>query len=258
VRRPRFHLRTLMVAVGIIAALLVDLRVNLSWWAVKPALYLVFIPLVSASLAARIPHRGLVVLVGAINALLLLAWYELRRPTEGILVGGSDTEYVLHLMQDCCYSEPNLGIRRAFGWVVGWVVWRGTMPDLLCLIGSMLVLMAMLARSVSLRSRIIGAMSLTVLSIYGWATSRRWGGTDDSQDWLTFRPWYGGDKTPVHLAQRWLHEGGGLPTIWSAIGAVRALELAVLAIVFVSLTAVAWHASVNGGRTFHSRSKRKA
>jgi len=254
VRLPRFHLRTLMVAVGIIAALLVDLRVNLSWWAVKPALYLVFIPLVSAPLAARSPRRGLVVLVGAINALLLLAWYELRRPTEGILVGGSDTEYVLHLMQDCCHSEPNLGICRVFGWVVG----RGTMPDLLCLIGSMLVLIAMLARSVSLRSRIFGAMSLTVLSIYGWATSRRWGGTDDSQDWLTFRPWYGGDKTPVRLAQRWLHEGGGLPPIWSAIGAVRALELAVLAIVFVSLTAVATHASVNGGRTFHFRSKRKA
>jgi len=116
------------------------------------------------------------------------------------------------------------------------------MPDLLCLIGSMLMLMAMLARSVSFRSRILGAMSLTVLSIYGWATSKRWGGTSDYHDWLTHWPWYGGDKTPIHLAQRWLHEGGGLPTIWRAIGAVRALELVVLAMVFVSLTAVALHA----------------
>lgn len=39
--------------------------------------------------------------------------------------------------------------------------------------------------------------------------------------------------------QCWLHEGAGLATIWRAMGAVRALELAVLAIVFISLTAVA-------------------
>jgi hypothetical protein len=235
VRVPRFHLRTLMVAVGIIAALLMDLRINISWWAVKPALYLIFIPLVSATLAARSPRPRLVVLVGAINALLLLAWYDLRRPTEGILLGGEDVEYVLHIIQDCCCSLPSLGIRRAFGWVV----WRGTMPDLLCLIGSMLMLMAMLARSISFRFRILGAMALTVLSIYGWATSKRWGGTVDYQDWLISRHWYGGDKTPIHLAERCLYEGDGLPRLWKAIGAVRALELVVLVMVFVFVAAIA-------------------
>jgi hypothetical protein len=237
VRVPAFHLKTLMVAIGIIAALLMDLRVTLSWWAIKPALYVVFIPLVSTTLAARSPHPRLIVLVAAMNALLLLAWYELRRPTEGVLLGGEDVEYPLHVMQDCCYPSPSLGISRAFGWVVG----RGTMPDLLCLMGSMFMLMAMLAGSGSYRSRILRATGLTLLSIYGWATSKRWGGTHDYQDWLTSRPWYGGDKTPVHLAQRWLHGGGGLPTLWRAIGTVRALEFAVLATVFVSLAAVLLH-----------------
>jgi hypothetical protein len=197
-----------------------------------------------------VPRRRLIVLVGAINALLLMAWYELRRPTEGILLGWEDTEYVLDSMRDWHNSSPDLRISRAFGWVV----WRGTMPDLLCLIGSMLVLVAMLARSVSLRLRILSAMSLTLLSIYGWATSKRWGGTSDYQDWLTWRPWYGGDKTPIHLAQRWLHEREGLPTLGRAIGTVRALEFIVLAVVFVSLTAIGWHAIRQSGRTFHSRS----
>ena len=85
-------------------------------------------------------------------------------------------------------------------------------------------------------------MSLTLLSIYGWATSKRWGGTDDYQEWLTHPCWEDGDKTPFHLAQRWLHERDGLPTLWRAIGTVRALELAMIAIVFVSLTTVALHA----------------
>ena len=237
-RLPRFHLKTLMVAVGIIAALLACLRGDISWWAVKPALYLVFIPLVSATLAARSPPRPLIVLVIAINALLLLAWYELRRPTEGFLVGHEDIEYVLDSMQYWRNSTPDLRIRRAFGRVVR----RGTMPDLLCLIGSIVALVAMRARSVSLRLKIFSAMSLTLLSIYGWATSKRWGGTDDYQEWLTHRYWEDGDKTPIHLAQRWLHEREGFPTLWRAIGTVRALELAMIAIVFVSLTTVALHA----------------
>jgi hypothetical protein len=238
VRLPQFHLRTLTVAIGIVAALFADLRVNVSWWAVKPALYLVFIPLVSATLAARSPRRGFVVLVAAMNALLLLGWFELRRPEEGFVCGWRNSEHVLDGIQDCCRLSPDDAIRAA----LNWIAWRGTMPDMLCLVGSMLILLAILGRSVSCRSRILWAMSLTVLSIYGWATSKRWGGTDDSQDWLTYFPWYGGDKTPIHLSQRWLHEGGGLPRIWSAIGAVRASEFAVLATVLVSLTAVALHA----------------
>ena len=235
---PRIHLRTLMVSVGIIATLCVDFHASVSWWEVKPMLFCLFIPVVSATLAMGNPRRCVIVPVTALNALLLLAWYELKRPMEGIMVGHEDTQCVQDLMRHCYYAAPNIGIRRA----LVWVVWRGTMPDLLCLVGSMLMLMAMLARSVSRRWRILGAMSLTLLAIYGWATSKRWGGTVDYQDWKSWSPWYAGDKTPVHLAQRWLHEGGGLPTIWRAIGAVRALELAILATVFVSLTAVALNA----------------
>ena len=236
-RLPWFHLRTQMIAVGIIATLCVDFHPSVSWWQVKPILWFLFIPVLSATLAMGNPRRRVIVAVTTLNALLLLAWYELRRPTEGILIGGEDTEYVRHLMRHC-YYWPNLGI----GHVLHWVVRRGTIPDLLCLAGSMLMLMAMLVRFVSRRWRILGAMSLTLLATYGWATSKRWGGTEDYQDWKSWSPWHAGDKTPVHLTQRWLHEGGGLPTIWRAIGAVRVLELAVLAIVFVSLTAVALHA----------------
>jgi hypothetical protein len=174
VRLPRFHLRTLMIAVGIFASLCVDFHPSASWWQVKPILSFLFIPVVSATLAMGNPRRCVIVSVTALNALLLLAWYELRRPTEGFLIGGEDTEYVRHMMRDY-YYRPNLGISHA----LHWVVWRGTMPDLLCLVGSMLMLMAMLTRSVARRWRILAAMSLTLLATYGWATSKRWGGTDD-------------------------------------------------------------------------------
>ena len=180
----------------------------------------------------------MVVIATAVNTVLLLAWIELRRPLEGILIGIEEPEFIRHVIALIYYPTLYDGTNYALHWVAR----RGTMPDLLCMMGSMAMLTVMLVRPVSFRTRSSGALSLTLVAIYGWANSKRWGGTDDYHDWLTWQSWYTGDKTPIHLAQRWLNEGGGLHTIWRAIGAVRALEFVVLAMVFVSLTAVALHA----------------
>jgi hypothetical protein len=88
-----------MVAVEIIAVCLVDFRCNLSWWAVKPALYFVLIPVASATLAMRSAPRRLVVLATMVNTLLLVGWYQLRRPEEGIVVGWSNPEYVRDIIR---------------------------------------------------------------------------------------------------------------------------------------------------------------
>jgi hypothetical protein len=116
------------------------------------------------------------------------------------------------------------------------------MVELLYLAGSLLILMMMLARPISFRARICAALFLTLLVLYGWGNSKRWGGTDDSFEWLTHRPWSFGDKTPIHLARYWVREGDAFSALWRAIGAVRALELLVLTIVLASLSAVGLHA----------------
>ncbi len=237
-RLPRFRLITLMFVVAILAMLLVEFRPSLSWWGVKPLMYFVLIPVVAATLAMRDQHRFVIVLATAVNTLLLLAWYELRRPLEGILIGGEDPEYVRDMLALCYYTTLYRGMTYTFHWVVR----KGTFADLLWLMGSMLMLMAMLVRPVSFRARISGALSLTLLAIYGWATSKRWGGSDDSFDWLAWSDWSFGDKTPIHLSQHWLRQWDTLSILWRAIGVVRALELLVLAIVVASLIAVGLHA----------------
>jgi hypothetical protein len=238
VRLPRLSLRTLMIVVAILAILLADLRPSYSWVNFKPILYLLLIPLVSSTLAMRNPHRSVIVVATAVNALLLLAWYELRRPLEGILIGGEYPEFVREVLFPRYASTPYHQAAFALDWLSS----RGTMVDLLCLAGSLLILIMMLARPISFRARICAALCLTLLALYGWGNSKRWGGTSDSFEWLTCHPWSFGDKTPIHLAQHWFLEGDTLSTLWRAIGVVRALELLVLAIVLAYLTAVGLHA----------------
>lgn len=59
-RLCRFRLRSLMAAVAVIALLLADSSVSYSWWKVRPLLYLVVIPLVSAVPLCRRPPRALI------------------------------------------------------------------------------------------------------------------------------------------------------------------------------------------------------
>jgi hypothetical protein len=227
-----------MVAVAVFAILFVDLRVNYSWWEIKPLLYLVFIPLVSAAIAMREPRRAALLLATAMNISLLVAWYELRRPFEGVVVGGEYPEFVRDLL---VYGWDRELYRHA-DFAARWFYSKGTLTDLLCLTAPLFMLSVMLAGAVSVRTRVLGALGLNLLAIYGWANSKRFGGSGDAFEWLKNPAPFSGDKTPVHLAEYWLYKGGTLSTLLRAVGAVRSLEFLALAVVIVCVSAVGWRA----------------
>jgi len=229
-RVRRFHLRSLMAAVGVIALLLVDFRVSYSWWAVRPLLYVVLIPLVTAILVHHHPPRSLIVFGVILSALLLLGWYELRRPSEWILVGGDDIDHVHDLL---LYISSPTHYHNASS-LFRWVRERGTLADVACLSASLLILLAMLVRAISFRTRLGGATSLALVALYDWTTSKTWGGTRSFANSIEMIPW--------HLAGQWVRGETTFAAIASRVGFVGGLELFVLIVVFLCLTTVALRA----------------
>jgi hypothetical protein len=223
-----------MVAVGFIAILLADPHIPYSWWGIKPVLYIVSIPLVSAILALREPSRPMIKSALALNALLLLAWYLMERPIEEIVLGRKTPTFIGDAFKYPIHPDfPTISSRANY--ILGWVVSNGTMPDLLCLAAPLLALPLMLARPVPRRIRLLLAMILVLVATYGWATSRRWGGS------ASFA-WRLRADTPSRLVGDWLRGEVPLSIVASEIGPVRALELLVLIVAFVCLASVAWRA----------------
>jgi hypothetical protein len=228
--RVRFRLWRLMIAVGVVAVALACWDSTCSWWTVKPFFNIVFIPVVSVVLALQEPKRRMILAAITLNAFFLLLWFELKRPLEGVVIGGEFPEHVEVIVSFVIHGDfPNFLDRIQY--LVDWVTYYGTLLDLVSVVVPLLLLTILLFRPIPFHARMAAASSLSLLRIYGWATSNRSGGT-------AVFPWSTYDDIPVRLAQAWVRGEGTLSSHWARIGAVKTMELLVLLLVLASLMAV--------------------
>ena len=227
-RLPRFHVRTLMVAVAVVAVSLAMPAPEYSWWRVKPLLNIAFIPLLSMILAMRAPPRRMILVAATLNALFFLFWFHLKRPMEGMVIGIPYPEHIRYYLLDTGARTILEGMGQFFEFQVSY----GTVPDLLSLAVSSLMLAVLLARPIPYPARIAWAATLALVRIYDWATTKPSGGT-------AVFPWAGDNNIPLLIAEGWLRGDGKLVWLWQGIGLVKGLELTVLVIVLSSLLVTA-------------------
>jgi hypothetical protein len=170
-RWPHFRVRTLMVVVAIVAASLALPDPVYSWWNVKPLINIAFIPFLSVIFALQNPPRRLILIATVLNALLLLLWFYLKRPMEGFVIGIPYPEHMRYYVINTWSRTILEGMEQ----LARFLVFFGTVPDLLSLAMSLLMLAVLLTRPISPPARIAWASALVLVRIYDWATTKPWG-----------------------------------------------------------------------------------
>src|SRR5690348_8873560 len=132
--RVQFTVRRNLVLIGLLAILFACWDSSRSWWTVKPAFNIIFVPIVALVLAVRKPERRSVLLAICGNGIFLLLWFVLRRPPEGMTIGQDYPEYVKDAILMAFTREDSWFSTRIRS-LYDWLAFKGTIPDLVSISG---------------------------------------------------------------------------------------------------------------------------
>jgi len=239
--RVRFTVRTMMVAVAVVAVCLgprgiADIAARHHWWGIKPYLNLLLVPALAAVLTRPAPRRPLIWAAAGTDLFFLALWAKARRPwTGGGFVGP---------------EPPDDPTAYLTGWYHGWGTWPdaarsladaygnpkgGLLVDLGCVTLPLLALAAIHATPV--RVRTVAAIALVWVRLYDWLVwPRVWrAGVTRPADVSTFGTVdpHGGPALILDAWYRGVLDPGQAARL---VGAVRGLEVLVLVVLLVYLT----------------------